>query len=107
MGAVLTTSPYCPYECIGARITLKLDCADLADWKEMMTGRPKIELRIAYLILGLLTLHLSLAPQIQTQQRPEPIPPAPVPGPSPKPLPPSPIPAPDPKPIPPVPPGEF
>ncbi len=36
----------------------------------------------------------------QTLQNPEPIPPAPVPGPSPKPLPPEPIPAPTPKPIP-------
>jgi hypothetical protein len=86
---------------------LELDRAESADWKKLVTGRPKIELRIANVILGLLTLHLSLASPIPTQQRPEPIPPAPIPGPSPKPLPPSPIPAPDPKPIPPVPPGEF
>lgn len=39
----------------------------------------------------------------QPLQKPEPIPPAPIPGPSPKPLPPSPIPAPAPKPIPPAP----
>lgn len=37
-------------------------------------------------------------------QQPEPIPPAPIPGPSPKPLPPAPIPPPAPKPIPPAPP---
>ena len=40
----------------------------------------------------------------QPLQKPEPIPPVPIPGPSPKPLPPSPIPAPAPKPIPPAPP---
>jgi hypothetical protein len=48
-----------------------------------------------------------LLSSVQRLQRPEPIPPAPVPGPMPKPLPPSPIPAPAPKPIPPAPlPGE-
>lgn len=41
---------------------------------------------------------------IQALEQPEPIPPAPIPGPAPQPLPPSPIPAPTPKPIPPAPP---
>ena len=40
----------------------------------------------------------------QALQKPEPIAPAPLPGPSPIPLPPSPIPEPTPKPIPPAPP---
>lgn len=51
-----------------------------------------------------LAAHL-LAP-IPVLQQPEPIPPAPIPSPSPRPLPPAPIPPPAPKPIPPAPPQE-
>jgi hypothetical protein len=54
------------------------------------------------LMIGLLLNSLSVF--AQPFQKPEPIPPAPIPGPSPKPLPPAPIPAPEPKPIPPAPP---
>lgn len=52
----------------------------------------------------LCVLMVSFSAFAQPFQTPEPIPPAPIPGPAPKPLPPAPIPAPAPKPIPPAPP---